>query len=42
MSDEQRQIEEAIEQQANPLAPEQADAPSDPEWKTWSGKSVNP
>ncbi len=41
MSDEQRQIEDAIEQQGNPIAPEQADAPADPEWRTWSGRSVD-
>jgi hypothetical protein len=45
MSDEQRQIEEAIEQQHNPIAPEQVEPvkpADDSEWKTWSGKSVNP
>ena len=40
MSDEQRQIEDAIEQAGNPIAPEQADAPTDAEWRTWSGRSV--
>jgi hypothetical protein len=38
MSDEARQELE----QTPPVSPEQADAPADPEWKTWSGKSVDP
>jgi hypothetical protein len=38
VSDEARQELE----QTPPVSPEQADAPSDPEFKTWSGKSVNP
>jgi hypothetical protein len=45
MSDEQRQIEEAIDQAGNPVAPEQVEPvapPDDSEWKTWSGRSVNP
>ena len=37
VSDEQRQVEE----QANPVTPENADAPTDPEWKTWSGRAVD-
>ena len=37
MSDEQRQ---ALEQ-SPPVSPEQADAPQDPEWRTWSGRSVD-
>jgi hypothetical protein len=47
MSDEQRQIEEAMDQAANPLAPEQVEPAQPPddadaEWRTWSGRSVNP
>ena len=26
---------------SRPVSPEQADAPQDPEWKTWSGRSVD-
>ena len=37
VSDEQRQVEE----QNPPVSPEQADAPQDPEWKTWSGRAVD-
>jgi hypothetical protein len=45
ISDEQRQIEDAIEQQGNPIAPEQVEPttpPDDAEWKTWSGRAVDP
>jgi hypothetical protein len=45
MSDEQRQIEEAMDQAANPIAPEQVEPtkpPDDSEYRTWSGRYVNP
>jgi hypothetical protein len=45
LSPEQAQIDEAIEQSANPLASEQVE-PSTPaddaEWRTWSGRTVDP
>ena len=45
LSPEQAQIDEAIDQAHNPLASEQVEpsAPADDaEWRTWSGRSVNP
>jgi hypothetical protein len=45
LSPEQAQIDEAIDQANNPLASEQVEpsAPADDaEWRTWSGRSVNP
>jgi len=45
LSPEQAQIDEAIDQAANPLAAEQvepAKPADDSEWRTWSGRSVNP
>ena len=43
-SPEQAQIEEAIEQADNPLAGEQGEPitpPTDSEWRTWSGRTVD-
>jgi len=45
MSPEQGQIEDAIERAGNPIAPEQVEPvqpADDSEWRTWSGRSVNP
>jgi hypothetical protein len=45
LSPEEAQINEAIDQAANPLASEQvepAKPADDSEWRTWSGRSVDP
>jgi hypothetical protein len=45
MSPEQAQIEDAIDQAANPAEGERIEPtspPDDPEWQTWSGRAVEP
>jgi hypothetical protein len=45
LSPEQAQIDEAIDQAANPLASEQVEPvkpADDSEWRTWSGRTVDP